>query len=547
MNLDIIKSKLLDSSKTHFQKQWLKHLSLEEIDYIQRETENFTFMTLEEKAKWLVSDFPTFITKEFLQEENQNKEKNLKDIAKDLNIGGRNLSLLFKGFDLEIKKFYHLGKIPSKEDLEKDYCIDNLHPTTIMEKWNIGGELFERLFKKYKLEKRKRIAHNKISLDIFNRDDIIKKLNEEKLTSQEIADEYGVSHPTFRKALDELGILYEGQSIQNYRYQKETSFGSALQRSKSIATCIARYKLPYPSSESMTRSSSEELEIRDFCRERLKDPTITKNRKLVRGNKEVDIFIPQYSLAIEHNGIYRHCLGNPSMYPSYHKEKFDDCKSKNIQLLTIWDSEFHNKKDIVFSIILAKCGIFEKKIPGRKCDLREVNFGIAKTFYEENHLQGSSGPSQMKFNLALYFQNEIVGMMSFGEHHRQKKGLILSRCCFKKNTTIIGGSKKLFAFFIKKYNPEEIVTWSDNRYSNGTMYENLNFIKEKEMSEDYFYYNQNKKTIIPKQSAQKKNLIALGGVGSTESEMAASLRLFKVYDCGKIRWVWKRDKELQYK
>jgi hypothetical protein len=538
--LNSIKSKLLNTSGKQFQKQWLHKLSDEEVSFIENETFNYPFFSFEEKALWVTMNFPLWVTKQFLEKEHYENEKSLKEISVQFCFPGRTLSVLFKAFGVIIKKIYHSGNIPTKEEFEKDYLQEGLHPKEIMKKWNMGRELYERLFKKYEIKKRKRVAHNKVSLDSFDRKELEFKLKETSLTSQEIADSYGISHPTLFKILNDLGILEKDQSILNYRYGRETSFGSKLQVESKIKTCQERYGTNHPPFYSNTRESKEEKEITEFCRTFL-DENSQKTRKILSGSKELDVFIPKYNLGIEHNGLYWHCSIHPYMLKEKHKDKFDECLKQGIQLITIWDHEFHSKKDILFSIIKAKCGIFERKIPGRKCSISELSSKEAKLFYDENHIQGSSGSAQMKWNIALLFENDIVGMMSFGSHHRGGNDLVLSRCCFKKNTTIIGGSKKMFYFFVKKYSPEKIITWSDNRYSLGLMYPSLGFDKDKEFGPDYFYYNINSNEIIPKQSCQKKHLISKGGVGKTENEMALSLNYYRVYDCGKIRWTWKNQ------
>ena len=51
----------------------------------------------------------------------------------------------------------------------------------------------------------------------------------------------------------------------------------------------------------------------------------------------------------------------------------------------------------------------------------------------------------------------------------------LIRFCNKINTNVIGGASKLFKYFIKNYNPNEIISYADKRWSNGMLYNILNF------------------------------------------------------------------------
>lgn len=150
--LNSIKSKLLNASGKQFQKQWLYKLTEDEISFINNEAFNYPFFSFEEKALWVTMNFHLWVTKEFLEKEHLEKEKTIKQISDEFAFQGKTLYNLFKGFGIEIKKFYHSGNIPSKEEFEKDY-FNNLHPHDIMKKWNIGIDLYNRLFKKYKIKK----------------------------------------------------------------------------------------------------------------------------------------------------------------------------------------------------------------------------------------------------------------------------------------------------------------------------------------------------------------------------------------------------------
>ena len=63
----------------------------------------------------------------------------------------------------------------------------------------------------------------------------------------------------------------------------------------------------------------------------------------------------------------------------------------------------------------------------------------------------------------------------------------------------------------------------------------MGFTLEEELPPDYFYIKDRK--VFKKQSCQKKHLIKMGGVGNTEKELATSLNMHRVWDCGKKRWI----------
>ena len=80
----------------------------------------------------------------------------------------------------------------------------------------------------------------------------------------------------------------------------------------------------------------------------------TNNNRNIISPFEIDIFIPDYNLGIEYCGLYFHSeiSGNKDQF--YHQTKYELANQKNVQLLTIYDTEWLNKQHIVKNIILSK-------------------------------------------------------------------------------------------------------------------------------------------------------------------------------------------------
>ena len=133
--------------------------------------------------------------------------------------------------------------------------------------------------------------------------------------------------------------------------------------------------------------------------------------------------------------------------------------------------------------------------------------------------------------------------MSLGKHNRQldaaKKEIILDRLCFKDEYSVIGGSSKLFKACLKwaaKSGYKKIISFSDNRWSLGKVYEKMGFILEKEYGADYSYVDiKNPRKRISKQS--QKNSMTNCPKGLTEYALATQRGLARIYDCGKKRWI----------
>jgi len=63
----------------------------------------------------------------------------------------------------------------------------------------------------------------------------------------------------------------------------------------------------------------------------------------------------------------------------------------------------------------------------------------------------------------------------------------LLRFCNKLNSNIIGGASKLFEYFIKMYNPDEITTYADRSFSQGNLYKQLGFEFISKTEPNYYY------------------------------------------------------------
>lgn len=284
--------------------------------------------------------------------------------------------------------------------------------------------------------------------------------------------------------------------------------------------------MPVKSSE-----SRGENEVRDWIKSL--DAKAVKTKKEIYP-LELDIFIQADKIAIEYCGLYWH--SDEHKPKSYHKEKMVKCKEKNIRLITLYEDEWVNRQAQVKNYLLSLLGKNTIKIAARKCQVNLVPKAEAKEFLSESHIQGSTA---FEVAIGLYHNQELVGLITGSKHHRNtgKNELVLSRLVFKSKATVQGGPSRLLAQ-LKTYAAnkgyESIVSWSDNRWSEGNVYSKIGFSLDGELPPDYEYLVNRKR--VSKQSCKKAILLARGGVGKTESELAASLGYTRIWDCGKKRW-----------
>lgn len=264
-----------------------------------------------------------------------------------------------------------------------------------------------------------------------------------------------------------------------------------------------------------------------------------ENNRKILGGKELDMYIPSYNLAIEYNGLYWH--SDLHLDNNYHFNKTELCESKGIKLIHIFEDEWKYKQEIVKSRLTNIFGLNSNKIYGRKCVIKEITSKEAKEFLNNNHIQGGINA---KYNIGLYYNNELVSIMTFGflRKNMGRKSIDghyeLLRFCNKLYTSVVGGADKLLKYFIKTYNPKEITSYADRRWSQGDLYVNLGFEFVYNSKPNYFYINKGKREHRFK---YRKDILVKEGFdkNKTEREIMKERGFNRIYDCGNKKYVLK--------
>jgi hypothetical protein len=279
--------------------------------------------------------------------------------------------------------------------------------------------------------------------------------------------------------------------------------------------------------------SNYELEINKFLID-LNFKTITSSFSIIKPH-QLDIFIPSHNIAIEFNGLYWH--SEEYVDKNYHLNKTQLCEKKDIQLIHIFEDEWLFKQEIVKSRLKNILGLTENKIYARKCIIKEISSKESKEFLNNNHIQGNVNS---KINIGLFYNNELVSLMCFNKPRLgigvKYNGYELSRFCNKLDHIIIGGADKLLKYFIKNYQPKQIISYADRRWSQGKLYEKLCFDKIKVNKPNYSYiFNKERKhrfnfrkEVLKKQGFETKN--------KTEHGIMLDRKIYRIYDCGTITY-----------
>ena len=275
--------------------------------------------------------------------------------------------------------------------------------------------------------------------------------------------------------------------------------------------------------------------LKDFCPQR-------HNRTLLEG-KEIDIYLHNLKLGIEYNGLRWHSeeFGKDHRY---HLDKLNECNEQGIRLIQIFEDEWLNHREICESKLKQICGLnTNPKIYGRKCEIHEItDKNEAYEFLDTNHIQGRTG---FTVGLGAYYNNELVGLMTFKKE--KDRYWDLNRFATDINYQCVGIGGKLFKYFTRNYDYQEIKSFADRRWTTdptNNLYTKLGFKFDSYVSPSYWYYNPKISKIerfhkfgFRKHHLHKQYDLPLT---MTEREMTTTLGYTRIWDCGLIKYIYKR-------
>lgn len=271
-------------------------------------------------------------------------------------------------------------------------------------------------------------------------------------------------------------------------------------------------------------------------KELLKDFEIDSHNRDLLG-VEIDLYVLEYNVGIEVNGIYHHS-DNVVKSKTSHLNKTNLALGKDLKLFHFTDAEVNNKSDIIISMIKNSCGK-SVKIFARSTDIRTVSYSEYSKFFNESHISGNV-PAKIAYG--LFIGEELIACMSFGTPRFSKDyEWELLRFCTKLNTTIIGGASKLFKHFIKQNNPKSALSYADRRFGEGNVYNKIGFTFKRPTNIGYAYHNKHGE-VVSRYKAQKHKLHALlrdkYDENLSERDNMLKAGYFKIYDCGHNLYGW---------
>ena len=241
---------------------------------------------------------------------------------------------------------------------------------------------------------------------------------------------------------------------------------------------------------------------------------------------EFDIYVPSKKVAIEYHGLHWHSEGFKGK-ADYLKYLY--CRKHGIRLIQIYGDEWHNLKDMMIQKLnfLLAPDRDERKRMYPSYFMEPATSPLARFFLDQHHYLGAAGGC-LTIIARHPKSNEIIGVWVFMK--REAGTVLWHRACWDHRYKAWNPHEKALKMAIpilKEMGFNKILTFSDNRFHTGKMYEKIGFRLEREIPPDYSYTN----------GQVRKSKYALRvKAGLNERKEAASKGWYRIWDSGKTRF-----------
>lgn len=443
--------------------------------------------------------------------------------------------------------------IPAREELYQKYIVENMTKQECGSFFKVSPSLIQNWVRYYGIKKEndKKVANiQKTCVEKYGCINYTQS-NEFKEHFQKYSlIKYGTLNPA-QKNIKHYDIWNDEEKFKNFLQnsnQKYTPY--ELKEYFNVSHSSILDKIHFLGLEEFVDikagKSHFENEIVDFLQQHGITNIVRNDRTILHG-KEIDIYLPDYKLGIEFNGEYYHSEKN-SNYADHngrstkHQEKSLLAQSQGIMLFHIfeheWDENFINKNPSLKNsrinienrlLMLTKHEEY-KKIPARKCVIKEIDYSTKKDFLNKNHIQGNDVTSNLF--LGLFYQDNLVGCMTFGSSKYKKYDYELTRFCTEHNCIIQGGASKLFKYFVNNFLKEGecVVSYNDITKTSGKIYSTLGFTNTSVNSPNYWWVNLSNYDIRTRYQEQ----------AAGEVERMHEKGYCRICDCGTKTWIYKK-------
>jgi len=350
---------------------------------------------------------------------------------------------------------------------------------------------------------------------------------------------YGVEFPT--QPCKEALILLDDRSwlvVHHYELKKTIAeMGNELGVSSDT---VSKYMKIHKVDVKYFYKSAGECEVGDFIKS-LGVEFVTNVRNIING--ELDIFIPEFNIAIEYNGLYWHSEQNGKDI-HYHQNKMIECTEKGIRLLSIFEDEWKTQNKQCKDTIAHLLGKSEKGVYARNTIVKEISWKHAKSFLDEFHLlkAGSCGVRRIG---AFDVTGALIGVMVFGnknnEGSREFCWELKRFVTNKKNNPGLGS--KMFKWAVSQYGLTTVVAFVDSRWFTGLFKNIIGFTVDSIVPPSLWWTNG--KVRNHRRFTTKNMLKKITNQNTSKRLMMKQLGFYRIWDCGKVKLIWNISSKLE--
>lgn len=308
-----------------------------------------------------------------------------------------------------------------------------------------------------------------------------------------------------------------------------------------------------------------QIRLTEMVQALVPDSTVlSDDHTVLPSGKELDIVVPDHHLAIEFNDIFSHSeeavvtVHRRPRPHSYHAAKTREAREQGYQLVHVWEDDWLHRRELVLRALAHRMYAVDRlpdvlpdinplayqRLYARNLTARRVHGGIARRFWQDNHLQG---PVHCTVNIGLYDSDGVLrALLGIGrKNHGSRVSLPDGTWDIQRYATlgvIVGGFTKLLAHAETLVSVDTWTSWSDDDISDGGMYQAAGFVVDKRQAPSYSYVGRKTRwERVHRSTYTKQRFINDPDLtyrsGQTEHEAALANKLYRIYDAGKTRWV----------
>lgn len=382
-----------------------------------------------------------------------------------------------------------------------------------------------------------------------NKDEILSKIKNTNL--EKYGKEFAIQNNNIKNKIKQTKLeRYGDPNYTNWKKANETKkkrYGTHTYNNldKIKQTNLDRYGISYTCQLPQVIEKNKHMisNINRHFKKLLDDYNIKSNYEFKLNNMSYDLKIENTNILIELNPSYTHqstgfrYFGKSQKDPlnkNYHIEKTKNALNNGYRCIHVFDWDNWNK---IINLLKPK-----EKIYARNCNIKQVSDIDINKFLNEYHLQGTCRGQSIK--LGLYYNNELIQVMSFGKPRYNKNYQYeLLRLCTSPNYIVIGGSEKLFNYFIKNYKANSIISYCDNAKFKGDVYINLHF-KLKSFGQPALHWSKGKEQItnnLLNQRGYDQLFNTNYGKGTSNYDLMIQNNWKGIYDCGQSVYIWNKE------